>query len=102
MKKIALPFLLLIILSFSTGEIIYGDFDFVEIDEINNTDIDWKSIAKSVAIFTSKNNLLDIGNGYYKLKDFTLRDELPKLKNHPFIEQPAVGFSTYPSTLPHL
>lgn len=94
MKKIALPFLILIILSFSTGEIIYGDFDFVEIDEINNTDIDWKSIAKSVAIFTSKSNLLEIGNGYYKLKDYTLRDELPKLKNHPFIEQPAVGFST--------
>jgi len=94
MKKLILLLSIFLFLSFSIEEIIYGNFDFVEIENIVEDEINWQAKAKAVAIFTSEKNLVETKKGYYKLKDYRLKDELPKLKEHPFLEQPAIGFST--------
>ena len=94
MKQTTLPLLILLLLSFSTEKIIYGDFDFVEIENIAEGEINWQKKAKAVAVFTTEENLIEIKKGYYKLKDYKLKDELPKLRKHPFLYQPAIGMST--------
>ncbi|WP_338410085.1 serine protease [uncultured Flavobacterium sp.] len=96
MKKLTTKFLTLSLSAFSlVMAVIYGDFDAIEIEDIEVDQIDWQAKAKSVAVYLSEEDLEPVGNGYYRLNiAYTLQKEYPKLKKHPFLEQPAFGIST--------
>ena len=94
-EKMKLILILGISLLINVGAIIYGEDNFIEIEDVKVTDIDWVKISKSVGVIVPKKMLIKISANSYKIDNFKLNDEIENLtKEHRFQDQPAIGIGT--------
>lgn len=78
-------------------DIIYGELDYIEIEELENkpSDIDWYHISKSVAVIIPKSQISQISENEFKIHQMTLNDEIEQLDTrHQFKNQISVGIGT--------
>jgi len=89
--------LLLIFTLINNPKIIYGDLDYIEIEELENKSntIDWYNKSKSVAVIIPRKQLIQISKDEFRINTITLKEEIENINTqHQFKDQISVGIGT--------